>query len=323
MKASVIIPAHDCDLTLPHAIASVNEAAKAVGENAVEVVVSWDREGHGPSWARNRGLDRATGDCVFFCDADDTVEKDFLAQPMAALERTGADICLFAYNGCPPLQNYTLEGAKQIRAAYLPAFFGYSFADVRRWNDGGDLYLLKEPGSVCRCAFRRSFLERNAIRFDESMTFYEDAAFLAHCVAFAEKTVSLSDVLYCYRPRPGGNLASGSNSRRHWDYKFLVLEFRQRLDALVREHDGGGEGVWKYCAASCVFSALEMLKLGRRAGLSRRERRDGLRAYLADAAVKQALADFPCGLRHPLTALAVAYLRWLASGRKGSGGNRE
>lgn len=312
MKVSVIIPAHDCDLTLPRAIASVNEAAKGVGENSVEVVVSWDREGRGPSWARNGGLARATGDYVFFCDADDTVEGDFLVKPLAALERTNADLCLFSYSGGPALQNYTLEGSKQIRAAYLPSFFGYSFDDVRRWNDGGDLSLLKEPGQVWRCACRRAFLERHAIRFDETMTFYEDAAFLSHAVAFAERTVSLADELYRYVPRPGGNLASGSNSRRHWDYKFRALEFRKRLDRLVREHDGGGEGVWKFCAASCVFSALEMLKLGRHAGLTRAERRDGLRRYLGDAAVRQALLDFPCSWRHPLTALAVQWLRHLA-----------
>ena len=182
-----------------------------------------------------------------------------------------------------------------MRARYLPAFFGYSMDDVRRWNRGGELAAHKQPGQVWRCAFRRSFLERHALRFDERMTFFEDAAFLSACAAFAEKAVSIPDRLYVYRPRPDGNLATGWRGERNWDYKFLALDFRRRLD----ERCGGS--LWRYCEASCVFSALELLKARHR-----------WREYIADARVKEALADFPLSARHPLVAAAVAFLRLAA-----------
>ena len=302
MKLSVIIPSHKAESTLPQTLESLNIAAAkwaaATGGDPkdVEIVVSWDKEGRGPSWARNRGLEKAKGDYVFFCDADDTVHEDFLLKPSAALERSAADLCFFTYAGGPELLSYEIDGNDKVRAAYLPAFFGYSNADVKRWNEGGDLYALKESGQVWRCAYRRKFLERHAVRFDELMTYFEDAAFLSNCVAFATKTVSLSDELYHYNPTPGGNLGTGWKSARHWDYKFKVLEFRKRLDAAT-----GGE-LWRYCEASCALTALELMK----------ERREDLPRYLADEKVRAAIRSFPMSLRHPMVLAAMSYLKWRA-----------
>ena len=125
---------------------------------------------------------------------------------------------------------------------------------------------------------------------------YEDAAFLSSCVAFAEKTVSLSDELYVYDPRPDGNMSTGWKSARYWAGKFATLEFRKRLDAAT------GGSIWKYCEASCVLTALELLK----------EHRVDLPRYLADERVRAALRTFPLSWRHPLAAAAVLYLRWRA-----------
>lgn len=257
----------------------------------------------GPSWARNRGLEKATGGVVYFCDADDEVKNDFFRRPLEELESTGAQMCFFTFTGCPCYPAGTVEGREKVRDRYLPAFFGYSFEDVERWNRGGVLGARKQLGQVWRCAFDRGFLERNAIRFNESMTFYEDAAFLAHCCAFADKVSAIPDDLYTYHRSLGGNLATGSGSRRHWDYKFLVHSFRKRLDRLA------GGGIWKYCEASPVLAAVEMMRLWRGAGLTRREYHDELSDFLADEKAAAALEEFPLSWRHPLAALAVNWLR--------------
>ena len=222
------------------------------------------------------------------------------------MDKTGADVALSSFSFSPLKREYNLDGVDAVREIALPAFFGYSFDDVRRWNAGGSLMARREMGSVCRCAFRRDFLKKHSIRFDERVRLYEDGMFLAECMAFAERLASTSECLYDYVPASGGNMATGTNSRRHWDYKFLSLEFRKRVDAAT------GGAVWRYCEASCVFSALEMLKLWRRAGLSFHEFRKGLMDYLADEAVAKAVASFPISVNHPLTAAAVLFLRSLA-----------
>lgn len=298
----MIIPSHRSQQTLPRTLQSLEVAANGL---EIETVVIEDAEGRGPSWARNRGLDRATGDIVFFCDADDAVRPDFFRVPIAALESSGADLCFFSYAGGPKLEASDISGCDAVRARYLPAFFGYSFDDVRRWNSGGSLMARKEHGQVWRCAYSRSFLQRNKIRFDERIRLYEDAAFLSECVAFATRVVSVPDCLYDYTPSSSGNMATGANSRRHWDYKFLAMEFRKRLD------DATGGAVWRYCEASCVFSALEMMRLWRRAGLTFAEFREGLSRYLGDERVAGAVRRFPLSVRHPLTAAAVLALRGL------------
>jgi hypothetical protein len=137
------------------------------------------------------------------------------------------------------------------------------------------------------------------------MTFYEDAAFLSSCAAFAARVRTLPDRLYCYRPRPKGNLASGSGSRRHWRYKFLSLAARKRLARAT------GGAVWPYCAASCVFSLLEMARLWRSAGLARREAWRDFKIYLSDPDVGCALRRFPLSWRHPAVAAALCALRLL------------
>lgn len=302
----MIIPSHRAQQTLPRTLRSLEVAAKGLD---VETIVVDDAEGRGPSWARNRGLDKANGDIIFFCDADDTVRPEFFSRPIETLENTGAEMCVFSFSGGRTIETAVHRGRDEVRARYLPAFFGYSFDDVGRWNAGGSLMARKELGPVWRCAYRRDFLERNALRFDEAMTLYEDAAFLSHCIVKAECVASIPDELYDYVPLPGGNLKTGTNSRRHWDYKFLALASRKRIDAAA------GGAAWKYCEASCVFSALEMLRLWRRAGLSFAEFREGLLRYLGDEAVASAVRRFPISVRHPLTAAAVVFLRSLARRR--------
>ena len=261
----------------------------------VEVVVVDDVDSRGLSWARNEGLSRAKGDAVFFVDADDTVKPGFFRRLLSALEGERADFALSSFDYAPLKREYNISGNAAIREAMLPAFFGYSFDDVQRWNAGGDLHALREQGSVCRCVFRRDFLDRHSIRFDESLRLYEDSPFVAECAARAERVASIRDVLYEYVPGPEGILATETRSERYWDYKFAALANRKAIAARV-----GGD-VMRHFAASAVFSALELLKA----------RRDW-RRYVADPFVAESLRAFPRSLRHPLAAAAVSFLRFSA-----------
>ena len=247
-----------------------------------------DAESRGLSWARNEGLRRASGDVVFFVDADDMVRPGFFRRLVAALDSSGADFVLSSFDYAPLKREYNLSCNAAIREAMLPAFFGYSFDDVRRWNAGGRLDVRREQGSVCRCAFRRDFIERHAIRFDEDLRLYEDSPFIAECACRAERTASIPDVLYDYVPGPSGILATSLGTERYWRYKFAALENRKAIAARV------GGGVMRHFAASAVFSALELVKA----------RRDW-RRYAADPFVAESARGFPRSLRHPLVAAAV------------------
>ena len=243
----------------------------------VETVVVDDSESRGLSWARNEGLRRATGDVVFFVDADDTVRPAFFSRLLDALESSGADIALSSFDYAPLKRDYNVEGNASIREAMLPAFFGYSFDDVRR-----------EQGSVCRCAFRRGFLDGHSIRFDENLRLYEDSPFLAECACFADKVASIPDVLYEYVPGPSGLLSTELRTPRYYDYKFAALANRKAIA------ERAGFDVVRYFGASMVFSALELFRA-----------RKGFFRYAEDPVVARAFDEFPTSARHPVAALAV------------------
>jgi len=283
------VPCHPRNrATLPQTLRSLDVAAEGLD---VEQIVVEDPEGRGLSWARNRGLDRAKGDVVFFCDADDTVDRDFFRHPLAALGSSHAELCIFQYAAAPLKRDYDLTGNADVRRALLPAYIGFSLDDVRRWNAGGDLSANREPGSVCRVAFARDFIARHGLRFDETLFIYEDAPFMAECALYAERVVSLRESLYNYLPSSVGITATVTRRQKYWDYKYAIHSRRLALDARAG-------GVWPYCEASAVFSLLELM----------RARRDW-RRFLDAPRVRDAVRAFPLSPRHPLVALAVAYAK--------------
>ena len=254
-----------------------------------------DPESRGLSWARNEGLRRASGDAVFFVDADDTVAPAFFSRLMGALESSGADFVLSSFGYAPLKRDYNICGNAEIREAMLPAFFGYSFDDVRRWNSGGDLHAFREQGSVCRCVFRRAFLDRNSIRFDENLRLYEDSPFVAECACFANRVASIPDALYEYVPGESGILASALGSDRYFEYKFAALANRKAIA------ERAGFDVVRHFGGSMVFSALELFRARR-----------GFFRYAGDPVVARAFDGFPRSARHPLVEVAVLFCGFLA-----------
>lgn len=289
----MIIPCHPRNLpTLGRATASLETAAEGFDVECITVI---DGDSRGLSWARNRGIDRATGDVVMFLDADDTVRKRFFAVFQELFEKSDCDFAISSFGFCPLKRNYDIEGNAEIRDSVARAFFGYSFDDVLRWNAGGSLDALRELGCVCRCAFKMSFLETHKIRFDERLAVFEDSPFIAECACFAGRVSSTKEIVYEYEPADEGLMRRSMKSRVYLDYKFSALANRKAIAAR-----SGGD-VIRYFEASAVFSLLELFVKG-----------GDWRNYLKDDFVRSSLAAFPLSVRHPLAAAAVMFMRFAA-----------
>jgi len=260
----------------------------------------------GVSAARNAALDLARGRLLFFVDPDDSVAPNYFSAMIAAIDRDGADVCVCPYPGSRLKGDYRLRTNAEIRAAYLPRVFGYSFDDVRAWYAGRPLFAEREMAGVWRMAFRRDLIERNAIRFDETIELYEDAMFVSEALLSARSMTCIEEDVYRVTDRDSGAMRSvPRDGARLCRNKLRLLARRRALD----ERDGGSLG--PLYAATCVLSALEMLAATVRGRLPRRDGFRFLREYLSDPFARCALRRFPLSLRRPAVAASVLALRCL------------
>lgn len=217
--ASVILPAYNAARYLPRCLDSllaqteknfevilVDDGStdgtgeicdsRAARDRRVRVIHT---ENGGVSKARNKGLDAAGGKFVLFCDADDTVSPDWVGK-LCGDGMTDADDMDMAVCG--------------IKLVYPGAAPREVPTD---WNGIGDCSLplsavwqLQERGlmlSPCNKSFRRSILETQSLRFDESMAYCEDEQFVLRYLLHADHGFRVvREDLYFYEKEHEGSL---------------------------------------------------------------------------------------------------------------------
>ena len=273
--------------------------------------------GHGVSAARNAGMDAATGEFIFFLDADDVVEPDLVPTVISAMRRANADYCRFAHDETPPHDatgpripfplkaDYRFDSPDEILSRYIPCFFGYSFEQVRNWYAGQPLMDGRERGGVAFGCFRAAVIRAAGIRFDETVEIFEDAMFTSEYLLACHRTTAVDAVLYHYLLKPSGSMLSKLSGPEFFRNKLRLLAKRKALDA-----KSGGRLTSQY-AASCVFSLLELLRAAFvmrgcfAMGLS------AFRQYGRDPVVRTALRGFPLSWRRPGLAVGVLLCRCL------------
>ena len=322
VEISVVIPCWNVEPYLARCLESVfaalpaNAEAIAVDDGSIDgtlavlqSLASSDsrlkviaRPHRGVSAARNAALDAAKGRLVFFVDPDDTVCQDYFSAMAEAIDADNADCCVCAYEGSPLKGDYRFRTNAEIRAGYLPRVFGYSFDDVRAWYAGKPLFSDREMAGVWRMAFRREVLD--GIRFDETIELYEDAMFVSEALLRAKSMTCVPQEIYRVTSRDDGAMRSiPRDGVRLCRNKLRLLAKRRALD------DANGGALGPLYAASCVFSALEILSATVRGRLPRGEGRKCLREYISDPFVRSSVKSFPLSWKKPLVAAAVVVLR--------------
>ena len=209
-KISIIIPVYNTERYLRQCIDSViaqtfkgwemilvNDGSKddslaicqeyASKDDRIKVI---DKPNGGPSSARNRGVDEAQGEYVYFMDADDWIEKNFLE--------------VFFY-----------ENEDENEKHYDIVFQGF----VREFSDGrkeesfamdADTSMMAKEDIICKLykehvygwawckIFRREIIATYHLRFDESLRLWEDELFTSEFLRYAENVRTVNSHLYHY-----------------------------------------------------------------------------------------------------------------------------
>lgn len=236
---SVVIPTYNSVALLGEALRSVFDQTLDQGE--IEVIViddgstdsTWDflqeivrqhsnvfalyqSNAGRPSLGRNRGIEAAKGEFIFFLDSDDWFGPEALERLLLAAREAESDVILGRQRG----ENRTVSSSA----------FGETIMDAELLEDG--LWNVLSP---CRL-FRRSLIEKIGARFPEDMVQGEDQVFVAACCFAAKRISVLADYDYYFvRGRiDGGNL---SQSVQTFENKYMTTT---RMAAIIVENTEPG-----------------------------------------------------------------------------------
>ena len=150
----------------------------AARDSRIKVV---HQEGKGVSFARNTGLDMASGQWIVFVDSDDWIEPNLLEVALKTAQEYPADIIQW---------NYISEGGKQIKKSkqLQAGIFAVS----------PDIELPGWFAMIWSRMYSRALIEENRIRFDTELFFGEDGLFSVQTLASAKTIWNTDKELYHY-----------------------------------------------------------------------------------------------------------------------------
>ena len=196
------------------------------------------KENSGLGYARNTGLEHASGEYITFIDSDDYVTKDYLLHLYDAIESHNVDFCkcgffYVANDGSLTGSGYSdevFEGDEAF-SSLLPRMLGSS-------PEKHDYIEM----CVCGVFFRRNLIEKYCIRFPSEREYIsEDLVFNIEYLKYANggMTIVAKDYFYRYNAQ---SLSHCYRSDRWEAYKFFFSAIRSKLiclglaeNALVRQ----------------------------------------------------------------------------------------
>ena len=191
----------------------------ANGDRRIRVVFEGRQ---GVSCARNRGIDEAAGEFVFFLDADDELAPNALELFIAEAEGRNCDIV--AAN----IEHVILDADGNVRRRFShpprPLRADSSAAIAQAFCDQLPVYGLFSIFML----YRRALVEKNSLRFDEELSLGEDMLFNLSAYQSARRLTVLKESLYKYYHKHGENL--------NMKYRPDMLKIKSRLFDSVKKY---------------------------------------------------------------------------------------
>lgn len=161
-------------------------------------IVVVDQKNSGANVARNAGIDRATGEWVYFVDGDDCLNTD-VCTVLEKYMNADLDVIIFSYN---KLKNGAKIPYKTVCSEMF--LFGKDFRDLQlsTLNRMGPYQLNMQYFdcvSIWNKLYRRSFLRENNLKFVENMPKLQDLTFNLKVYECAKKGQYVNEIIYNYR----------------------------------------------------------------------------------------------------------------------------
>lgn len=217
-KVSIIIPVYNAELFIDKCIGSIiNQTYKnleiilindgssdrsgeicnnyALSDNRIQVI---EIKNKGASFARNVGINLATGNYIMFVDSDDWIEKDMIENMINLLTEEKCDICISNYYRNIgenqreinlPYNENIIKGDKIKKQLIYPLIGKLGFNDPNQ---------ILGFGAVWAKLYSKSLLERENISFKEKLIIGEDTLFNIESFSKIDKIVVDRNNYYHY-----------------------------------------------------------------------------------------------------------------------------
>ena len=164
----------------------------------------------GAGAARNAGLRQANGTYTLFFDADDDCSPCLIDKAVRLADRSDADIVAWNFDKFD--DSGWLGHAVGVHTDLLPATIGSQAIPCFSWRDCPDVILSVVNPTPWNKLYKTSFLNRNAIFFDELYS-TNDIAFCAESVARAERITYTPEHLVKYRVHQKNSITASKKTK--------------------------------------------------------------------------------------------------------------
>ena len=149
------------------------------------------QENKGLSAARNAGYNASSSDYIYYIDSDDWIENNTIESVYKKATENDSDVVIFGTNNIYS-DNNVLKNNRRI-VNLIKKYNRYNF----HYADCPDLIYL--PCTAWLKLYKKSFLDKNKLFFEEEIKFSEDTVFWVSLVLKDAKITLMEDCFHYYR----------------------------------------------------------------------------------------------------------------------------
>jgi len=174
------------------------------------------KKNEGQAIARNLGLDLAKGEYIQFFDSDDYIDSQGIERLYKLAKKNDSDIVTSSF---VRLRRYNITDSLYFKKGYKNIDKDIDAVKIEEYPE------LLWDILVCNKLYKREFIEKNNLRFNEGRVLYEDGPFALRAYTLTDKISVSKDTFYYWRIRESNNLSTTQQ-------RFKIKNFKDRLKNL-------------------------------------------------------------------------------------------